>query len=143
MARSLTLQSCILLFFTLSILCQVNDQISFEQQKSLVIIIPSYNNQRYYKQNLDSVFYQLYDNYRVIYIDDCSNDGTYNLVNDYIENLPGQICSAWEHLSRDLAKESRITFIRNKQRLGALQNLYNAIHSCKDYEIVITLDGDD
>jgi len=42
-------------------------------EKSMVVIIPSYNNESYCEKNLTSVFSQQYENYRVIYIDDCSN----------------------------------------------------------------------
>jgi hypothetical protein len=33
--------------------------------------------------------------------------------------------------------------IGNKERKGALYNLYTAIHACDDHAIVLTLDGDD
>lgn len=109
-------------FFNLSAIDQV-----FEQ-KLIIIIIPSYNNRTYYQKNLDSVFSQKYDNYQVIYIDDCSTDQTGNLVEQYIID---------KHL------ESRIQLIKNKERRGALANLYFAIHSCPDDVIIATLDGDD
>ncbi len=35
------------------------------------------------------------------------------------------------------------TLINNKNRAGALANLYRMIHSCQDKEIIATLDGDD
>lgn len=97
-------------------------------EKPLVVVIPSYNNKDWYKENLDSVFKQDYTNYRVIYIDDCSPDGTADLVDAYI--------SAHGY-------HERIKLIRNTTRKGALANLYYAIHSCADHEIIITVDGDD
>lgn len=97
-------------------------------QKRLVVIIPSYNNSRYYKQNLDSVFNQKYQNYRIIYIDDASDDGTGVLVENYI---------------KEKHQDSRITLIKNKQRVGALSNIYNAIRLCEPTDIIVNLDGDD
>lgn len=97
-------------------------------EKSLVVIIPSYNNARWVEKNLSSVFKQDYTNYRVIYIDDCSSDNTFELAQQVVERYHQQ----W-----------RTTLIHNEKRQGALANLYNAIHSCKDNEIVLTLDGDD
>lgn len=79
-------------------------------------------------KNLISVFDQHYSNYRVIYIDDCSTDQTYEKVKAFIE-LSG--------------KQDKITLIRNEKRSTALENLYNAIHSCADHEIIAILDGDD
>jgi glycosyltransferase involved in cell wall biosynthesis len=102
-------------------------------EKPLVVVIPSYNNARYYKRNLDSVLNQRYQNFRVIYIDDQSPDGTGELVEAYLK------CQAESGHS----KSSHVELIKNIQRKGALGNLYDAIHSCKDDEIIITLDGDD
>ena len=97
-------------------------------EKPLVVVIPSYNNARWYKQNLDSIFSQKYCNYRVIYIDDCSTDGTYELVEEYVK-ATGQ--------------ENRVTLIRNEVNRGIFANHYRAVHMCDDYEIVLNVDGDD
>ena len=59
------------------------DQVKNRQIKkniNFVIVIPSYNNAQWYKRNLDSVFAQTYKNFSVIYLDDCSPDGTGQLV---------------------------------------------------------------
>jgi glycosyltransferase involved in cell wall biosynthesis len=97
-------------------------------QRRFVVVIASYNNAQWYKGNLDSVFSQEYDNYRVIYIDDCSPDNTGALVRQYID---------------DHEQAERITLICNKERKRALCNLYTAIMSCDDDEIIVLLDGDD
>ena len=86
-------------------------------QKRFVFIIPSYNNMHFYRNNLNSVFFQDYSNYRVIYIDDCSDDGTADLVQDFM---------LVNHM------ESRFILIRNSRRFGALANIYRAVHMCDD-----------
>jgi len=93
-----------------------------------VIVIPSYNNKDWYQKNLDSVLIQTYKNYDVIYIDDCSNDGTHELVSSYIKNYSA------EHL---------ITKVSNKKRVGALANIYHVVHACADTDVIVLLDGDD
>jgi len=93
-----------------------------------VIVIASYNNKDWYELNLDSVFMQNYENYRIIYIDDMSPDQTGDLVEKYIENHP---------------LKEKITLIKNKERKLKMENVYLAIHSCDDDEIVMILDGDD
>lgn len=98
------------------------------QQKRFVIIITSFNNAEWYRANLASVFDQEYDNYRVIYVDDCSDDGTAELVEKYIA---------------ERGQEYRCILIKNKQRVRALANLYNAVHMCDDDEIIFNFDGDD
>jgi glycosyltransferase involved in cell wall biosynthesis len=99
-------------------------------EQSFVIVIASYNNARWYKKNLDSVFSQNYSNYKVIYTDDCSIDGTGNLVEKYVR----------EHRVTD-----KMTLIRNNKRLGSpLENQYNMIHGyTQDDDVVVFLDGDD
>jgi glycosyltransferase involved in cell wall biosynthesis len=96
--------------------------------KKIAVVIPSYNNHPWYARNLSSVVAQDYQNFRVIYVDDCSSDGTGELVEQFIA---------------DTNSGNLIELIRNPARLGALQNLYNTIYLCDDNEIVILLDGDD
>ena len=46
--------------------------------KKIVVTIPSYNNRQWYARNLASVFAQDYnEEFRAIYIDDGSSDGTW------------------------------------------------------------------
>lgn len=92
-----------------------------------VVVIPSYNNSNWYLKNLTSVLSQKYDNYRVIYTDDCSPDGTGDLVRRFI----------------DENKISNIKLNQNSTRKGAMENMYNMVHSCEDDEIIVVLDGDD
>lgn len=97
-------------------------------EKAFAVIITSYNNRERYARNLDSVYSQKYENYRVIYIDDASPDGTGQLVQSYLE---------------DKDELRRTTLIRNKTRLGILANIHRAISSCNPTEIIAILDGDD
>lgn len=98
------------------------------QEKSMVVVIPSYNNAQWYKANLDSVCFQNYNNYRIIYIDDCSTDGTARLVQAYID----------EHDLHD-----KVKLVCNKRRKGAMANHYYAVWMCDDDDIIVHLDGDD
>ena len=97
-------------------------------EKPIVIVVPSYNNERWCIKNLDSIINQKYDNYRVVYIDDASADRTFEFVQQYCNEHNIQEC---------------ITIVHNTKRVGAMANLYKAIHSCQDDEIIITVDGDD
>lgn len=97
-------------------------------ERHIVLVVASYNNAAYYQQNLASIFDQLYKNYHVIYIDDCSTDDTYSLVKSYIYQ---------RHM------EHKVLLLHNEKRQGALCNQYHAIHQCKDTDLIIILDGDD
>ncbi len=98
------------------------------EEKAMVVVIPSYNNIQWYKNNLDSVLAQNYQNFRVIIIDDASPDGTGPAIKQYIQEKNAQ---------------NRVTFIQNKKRVGALANEYKGIWLCKPSEIIVNLDGDD
>ena len=57
-----------------------------ETKPRFVYIVPSYNNKDWYKRNIDSMIYQKNTNWHMIYIDDCSDDGTFDLVKEYLLN---------------------------------------------------------
>lgn len=98
------------------------------EDKHFVIDICSYNNKNWHRQNLDSVFNQTYKNFRVFYTNDCSSDGTNELVAQYI---------------KENELEDKITLINNTQRQRMLSNHWRVIHQCQPDEIIIHLDGDD
>lgn len=120
------------LFFILISACSKQKKIykpaNTIKNKKFVIVIPSYNNQNWYKYNLDSVYSQKYKDFRVIYIDDNSNDLTYDLVKKYIKKNKKEWCT---------------TLIHNNANLGALANHYKAILLSDPNEIIVSLDGDD
>ena len=97
-------------------------------EKPMVVVIPSFNNRDWYELNLESVLQQNYRNFRVIYIDDHSTDGTGELVREYLRK------NDWEE---------RVHLIHNSERMGALYNIYHAVWSCDPEEIIVTVDGDD
>lgn len=49
----------------------------------LSVIIPVYNTEEYLRQCLDSVINQTYKNLEIICIDDCSADGSYEILKEY------------------------------------------------------------
>ena len=119
-------------FFTYMYLFLLSCMLQAEN-KEIVVVIASYKNSEWYKWNLDSVFSQTYflnnpTKCRIIYTDDCSPDGTGNLVEEYVK-----ACGF----------EKQVTVIKNDTRKLALENLYDMIHSCADDAIIAVLDGDD
>lgn len=97
-------------------------------KKKFVIVIPSYKNSQWCEKNIQSAINQNYDNYRVMFIDDKSPDDTFEKVSQLV---------------RDSSKSDKFILHKNKERVGALQNLHKMIYDCDDDEIVLTLDGDD
>lgn len=103
-------------------------------EKPIAIVVPSWNNNELfedvprYQLNLDSIFNQKYSNYRVIYIDDCSSDGTATAVAHYVQKR---------------GQNHRFILIKNAKRWGPSRNRYVGAHLAQDDEIVTYLDGDD
>lgn len=99
-----------------------------QEEKLIIIVTPSYNNKEWWEWNLTSLLNQNYSNYRIIITDDCSTDGTGD---------------ALEHFIKTNQLGDKVRLIRNKERRGALHNLYTMIHSCPHDAIIATVDGDD
>ena len=101
-----------------------------QRECEFVILITSYNNEKYAEANLESACWQESTNpYQIIYINDCSTDKTAEIVDAYIQRN---------------SLEDRVQVIHNRQRVGAMANIYSAIHSLiDDHKVVISLDGDD
>jgi glycosyltransferase involved in cell wall biosynthesis len=118
---------CVYVMMSFSFVLGIADDNNLPE-KSMVIIIPSYNNKEHYVHNLQSILSQNYTNFRVIYTDDCSPDGTGRLVEEYlIDNDP----------------DGKVYLIKNSVRRGSLYNLFTMVHMCDDDEIIVTVDGDD
>lgn len=110
-------------FFSYGISCA-----SLSLEKEIVVVTASYNNASRYLWNLDSLFAQDYGSWRLIYIDDHSDDRTADLVENYVATC---------------GMQDRVTLIKNDLRRGALYNQYHAIGTCADDAIIVILDGDD
>lgn len=90
---------------------------------NIKIIVPFYNPGKFLETCVSSAMSQKYDNYKVIFIDDMSTDGSY-------DKLPHD--------------NDKAIIIRNDIRKTALENIHNAVMShCERDDIVVLLDGDD
>lgn len=114
--------------FAALLACLLSSALHAETEKPIVVIVPSYNNAQWCTWNVGSVIKQAYKNFTVLYVDDCSSDGTADLVEQFVH----------QHNFQD-----RFTLVRNRTRKGALHNLYDAIHTCPDDAIIVLVDGDD
>lgn len=130
---------------------------SFAQQKPIVVIVPSYNTEKWCSHALRSILNQNYENYRVIFIDDSSQDDTLNCAFSFLREYKIPFTSITFDDSNWPLKESVGLFknrlsiignqkwiiIHNKNRSFALANIYKAVFSCPDDAIIVLLDGDD
>ena len=99
-----------------------------KQDNYFTVLVPSYNVEKWAEKNVTSILNQNYENYDVYYIDDCSTDNTYEIVDNVFKNYH-------DH--------SKITFLKNSFNRGKMYNVYEAMKNIEDDAIVLIVDGDD
>jgi len=88
------------------------------------IALASYNGEKYIREQLDSILNQTIQDFEVIICDDCSNDNTWNIIEEYANN------------------DARFRCYKNEKNLGFIKNFEKAISLCEgDY--VALCDQDD
>lgn len=87
------------------------------------VVITAYNLENFIEKCLSSVLNQTYKNLEVIVVNDCSTDGTMNIVNSY-------------------TTDNRLIIINHEENLGAGWSRRHGIEASTG-EYVITVDGDD
>jgi len=88
------------------------------------IALATYNGEKYIREQLDSILNQKYQNIEICISDDCSNDGTITILEEYFN------------------KYSNILLSLNKSNLGFIKNFEKAISMCSGDYIALS-DQDD
>jgi glycosyltransferase involved in cell wall biosynthesis len=92
-------------------------------KNNIKIITPFYNPGEFLETCVNTLMSQKYDSFKVIFVDDCSNDGSF-------DKLPHD--------------DERTIVIKNETRKTALENIHDAImNHCDPDDIVALVDGDD
>lgn len=97
-----------------------------ENRKSplVSVVMPSYNAEKFIVEAITSVINQTYSHWELIVVDDCSTDGTQEIVKSYIE------------------KDSRIRLIAKKKNSGVANTRNIGINEAKG-QFIALLDSDD
>ena len=90
--------------------------------KIVSVIMPSFNTGRFIKEAINSVINQTYTNWKLIIVDDCSNDDTNEIINSF--------------------EDSRIKYLKNDTNMGAAICRNRALKEAKGKWIAF-LDSDD
>lgn len=88
------------------------------------VLMSVYNGLPYLTESIESILAQTYKDFEFIIIDDCSNDGSYKVIEEYAKN------------------DSRIKIIQNKERAGLGANLKKGVDIAKG-EWIARMDADD
>lgn len=86
------------------------------------VIISVYNEEKYLRDSLNSIFNQTLNDYELIIVDDCSTDKTVEIIRSF--------------------EDPRVKLIRNETNTGLTRNLNKALKICRG-EFIARMDGDD
>jgi glycosyltransferase involved in cell wall biosynthesis len=96
-----------------------------ERHDSLIsVLMPVYNVEKYIQKSVNSILQQTYRNFELIIVDDCSVDGTYNIVKNMALH------------------DNRIRLFRNKENLKISKTLNFALSQARG-NFIARMDGDD
>ena len=95
-----------------------------KEEPLISVALCTYNGEKFISQQLDSILCQTYKHLEIIIVDDCSTDGTFNIVSSYAK------------------KDSRIKCFKNEVNKGFNKNFGYAITLTKGEYIAIS-DQDD
>ncbi|MCX6171905.1 MAG: glycosyltransferase family 2 protein [Flavobacterium sp.] len=106
------------------------------------IIIPTYNSEKTVKRTLDSIFFQNFKDYEIIFVDGDSQDETLSIVNQFndyrvkIYSEPDK--GVYDAMNKGIAKSSGqwLYFIGSDDYLNAadvLQKVYNQLQKIKNH----------
>ncbi|MUM77523.1 glycosyltransferase [Pseudodesulfovibrio sp. F-1] len=99
------------------------------------IVIPSYNHAQYIEACLDSVYFQDYLNLEIIIVDDCSQDGSGEVIEKWLEGVGTHTASYLSNYNEETGelvrtthkrydRQRSISFLRNEKNLGSTRT-YN------------------
>lgn len=96
-----------------------------ELKPKVTIMIPTYNQEDYISDAIESALIQDYENLEIVVSDDCSTDKTGEIAKKYAE------------------KDSRCKYFRNEKNLGRVGNYHHTAHDLATGDWAVNLDGDD
>jgi glycosyltransferase involved in cell wall biosynthesis len=98
-----------------------------QENKSLIsIVLTNYNRENFILEQLDSIVSQTYQNWELIIADDCSTDGSKEIIRRFIEN----------------SKDKKIVFFENEENIGVAKNFERGLRYATG-EYVAVCDADD
>lgn len=95
-----------------------------DQLPQVSVLMPNYNGKRYVQKAIESILKQSYRNFEFVIVDDCSTDGSWEIINQYAK------------------LDQRIVPVRNERNIGVAATLNHGLRFCKG-KWVARMDSDD
>lgn len=93
-------------------------------QPRISVCVPTYNGERYLRPCLDSILHQTFKDFELLLVDDCSNDSTPTILDEYARS------------------DSRIRVVTNERNLGLVGNWNHSISLARGEWIKFTFQDD-
>ncbi len=100
----------------------------YSEQKPITVVVLSHNAADCCEANLKSLIRQQYTNFKVVYVDDASSDGTPDRVQNYLNQYDSK---------------KKVTLVRNPERLGALASIALATKTNSSSDIIMVMNSAD
>jgi len=97
---------------------------NIELLPKVTIMIPTYNQEKYIVEAIESTLSQDYLNLEVVISDDCSSDATSEIIQRFL-------------------LDNRVKYFKNPQNLGRVRNYHKTLYDYATGDWVVNLDGDD
>ena len=94
-------------------------------QPTIDILLATYNGEKYLREQIESIRYQTYDNWRLLISDDCSSDNTLDIIKNYVE------------------MDSRIALISESRHFGSAKENFFHLLQHSTGSLVMFCDQDD
>lgn len=102
-----------------------------EEKNNVNVGVLAYNHEKYIVQCLDSIIAQKGNfNLKIIICEDKSTDGTAQIIDNYIKNIP-------------ISKGISFEYLRSVENLGMVKNLKRLLKACSKSKYTALIDGDD
>jgi glycosyltransferase involved in cell wall biosynthesis len=102
----------------------MNSETTSRPMPTASVVLPAYNSERFLREALDSVLAQSFRDFELIVIDDCSRDGTWNIIQEYA------------------ARDPRDVPLRNERNLNLARSLNRGIAAARG-RYIVRMDHDD
>ena len=73
------------------------------------IVLPTYNGEKYIRESIDSVMNQTFTDWELIIVNDCSSDGTVEIINEYVK-MDKRIRTIYNVINQKLPRSLNIGF---------------------------------
>jgi len=97
-----------------------------EKEDFISIVMPNFNRQKYIGEQLSSLISQIHQNWELVVVDDCSTDGSREIIREFVKNNP----------------DRKIQFVENEKTLGVAKNFEKGLQFATG-EYIAVCDSDD